>query len=501
MVNGRAKINPPKPPSPPLSTLTAMTVGAWGDPHFYITTSSVDSKNRVSTKTIAQWGDNKPGISGNNELQLLDLQTSTHSIKIYYTNKAYGNAKVIDNIRVNYNTVSTTYNSTTKLTLGPVTLNILKNGTGASAYLSFEMSWSSINNVVKLGGAIVPILKRVADNNGVLWNGGDGATWDGFGKALAPYGLTRSSFETGIGIQSSQEDLILSSDEANFIATAAENFTQNGSIFDNLQNLGENGEGDNAPIEDWDPTHTEILPVLSNSVGIEGVVDQTVGSTTTTDAPTTTTTDAPTTTTTDAPTTTTTDAPTTTTTDAPTTTTTDAPTTTTTDAPTTTTTDAPTTTTTDAPTTTTTDAPTTTPEPTTTTTTTGEPSTNGYACNGVDGGCSPCSDCYGYGYSTPYGPIYATLSECNANCSCPQGKTPCGDSYNQCYGTGETCCEYAGVCGVGYTCTSVANQGSSTCCPNAKVIPGSIDGYPAENPGECCYGTLVKTDYNTWMCQ
>ena len=363
IVNGRAKVNPPKPPAPPLSTLSAMTVGAWGDPHFYITTSSTDSKNRVSTKTIAQWGDNKPGISGNNELQLLDLQTSTHSIKIYYTNKAYGNAKVIDNIRVNYNTVSTTYNSTTKLTLGPVTLNILKNGTGASSYLSFEMSWSSINNVVKLGGAIVPILKRVADNNGVLWNGGDGVLWDGFGKALAVYGLTRSSFETGIGIQSTQEDLVLSSDEANFIATATENFTQNGNIFDNLQNLGENGDGNNAAIGDWDATHAEILPILSTVIGLEGAIDQTVGSTTTTDAPTTTTTDAPTTTTTtDAPTTTTTtDAPTTTTTtDAPTTTTTDAPTTTTTDAPTTTTTVAPTTTTTVAPTTTTTVAPTTT---------------------------------------------------------------------------------------------------------------------------------------------
>jgi hypothetical protein len=277
IVNGRAKVNPPQPPSPPLSALPAMTVGGWGDPHLYITTSSTDSKNRVSTKTIAQWGDNKPGTAGNNELQLLDLQTSADSIKIYYTNKAYGSAKIISNIRVVYNTVSTTYNSTTRLTLGPVTLNILKAGSGSSAYLTFEMSWSNINNIVKLGGALVPILKRVADNNGVLWNGGDGATWDGFGKALAPYGLTRSSFETGIGVQSLSEELILSEKEANFLSVATENFTQNGSIFDNLQNLGENGEGDNAAIGDWDPTHAEVLPVLSDNTGLVGAINIEIG--------------------------------------------------------------------------------------------------------------------------------------------------------------------------------------------------------------------------------
>jgi len=355
MVNGQAKVFPPKPPSPPLSSLSAMTIGGQGDPHLYITVSSLDSKNRISTKTIAQWGDNKPGVSGNNELQLLNLQTSTDTIKVYYTNKAYGNAKVISNIRVVYNTVSTIYDATTKVTAGPVNLNILKIGSGANAYLNFEMSWSNINNIIKLGGAIVPILKRVAESNGKLWNGGDGALWDGFGKALAPYGLSRSDFETGIGVQNIEEELVLTEDEANFLTASAENFTQNGSIFDNLQNLGENGEGDNAAIEDWDPTHTEVLTVLANPVGLEGAVANIIG-TTTTDAPTTTTTDAPTTTTTDAPTTTTTDAPTTTTTDAPTTTTTDAPTTTTTDAPTTTTTDAPTTTTVE-PTTTTTASP------------------------------------------------------------------------------------------------------------------------------------------------
>ena len=203
IVNGQAKVFPPKPPSPPLSSLSAMTVGAWGDPHFYVTTSSTDSKNRVSTKTIAQWGDNKAGASGNNEIKLLDIQTTTDTIKIYYTNKPWQNttAKIIDNMRVEYNGTSTTYNNTIKLTRGPVTLNILKVGSGADAYLNFEISWSNINNIVKFGGAIVPILKRVASNNGTLWNGGDGSSWDGIGKAVAPYGLTRSSFETGFGTQ------------------------------------------------------------------------------------------------------------------------------------------------------------------------------------------------------------------------------------------------------------------------------------------------------------
>ena len=275
IVNGQVKTNPPKPPSPPLSSLSAMTVGGWGDPHLYITTSSVDSKNRVNTKTIAQWGDNKPGSAGNNEIQLLNLQTTTDTIKIFYTSKPYSpnNAKIIDNMRVEYNGTSTTYNNTIKLTRGPVTLNILKNGSGASAYLNFEITWANINNVVKLGGAIVPILKRVAGNNGVLWNGGDGSAWDGIGKAVAPYGLTRSSFETGIGIQSEQEELVLSENEANFLAVADESFTQNTNVFDNLQNLGENGEGDNAAIGDWDGTHAEVLPALSDPAGLDGAVD------------------------------------------------------------------------------------------------------------------------------------------------------------------------------------------------------------------------------------
>jgi hypothetical protein len=130
------------------------------------------------------------------------------------------------------------------------------------------MSWSNINNIVELGGAIVPILKRVVANNGNPWNGGAGAFVDGFSRAGAPYGLSRSNFETGIGIQSTSEDLVLSEKDANFLAIAADNFAQEGNIFDNFNN-----EETGAPVLEWDETATEMLQVLSNPVGLEGFVD------------------------------------------------------------------------------------------------------------------------------------------------------------------------------------------------------------------------------------
>lgn len=307
IVNGRAKTNPPKPPSPPTSVLSPMTLGGWGDPHLYITISSADSKNRTSTKTIAQVGDNKLGSAGNNELILLDLQTTTDTIKIYYTNKPYINtAKIIDNIRVEYNGVSTTYSSTTKATIGPVTLSIAKIGSGANSYLNFEITWAKINNVVKLGGALVPILKKVANSNGQLWNGGDGAAWDGIGKTAASYGLNRSSFETGMGAQSELDQLYISADEMTFIENAlAEIGIQNTSVFDNLQNLGENGEGNNAAIGDWDATHADVSPILSQDNGLVGHIDSILDPTATpTMTPTSTPTSTPTNTPTRTPTTT-----------------------------------------------------------------------------------------------------------------------------------------------------------------------------------------------------
>jgi hypothetical protein len=274
IVNGQAKVFPPKPPSPPTSTLSPMTLGGWGDPHLYITTSSVDSNNRTSTKTIAQVGDNKPGSTGNNELLLLDLQTSTDTIKIFYTNKPYtpNNAKIIDTIRVVYNTVSTTYSGTTKVIIGPVTLNIAKVGSGANGYLNFEVTWAKINNVIKLGGAIVPVLKQVANSNGQLWNGGDTAAWDGIGKAAAAYGLNRSSFETGMGAQSATDEMSVSAAEMNFIEVGLEEVgVQNTDIFKN--NPGAGGEGDGADFSNFDPLTDDLRPILGQPAGLDGHVE------------------------------------------------------------------------------------------------------------------------------------------------------------------------------------------------------------------------------------
>lgn len=275
IVNGSARISPPKDPSPPLSSLSAMTVGAWGDPHMYISVSSLDSKKRTVTKKIAQWGDNKQGSSGNNELKLLDLETSTDIVKIYYTNKNWVSVggKVIASIRVEHNGASTTYTNTTKLTAGPVQLNILRQGSGANTYLNFEISWNNLNNVIQLGGAIVVVLKRVAANNGRPWNGGDGRFWDGIGRAAAVYGLNRSSFETGIGIQSLEEELFVSADEANFLSVIGDNFIQNSNIFDEATDQGENGEGDNSPVSVWDDTYTDVVATFSSIEGLEGAVD------------------------------------------------------------------------------------------------------------------------------------------------------------------------------------------------------------------------------------
>lgn len=273
IVNGSIKTRPPQATAPtPSTTLGSMVVGAWGDPHLYIKVpNSSNPTNPVNGKILAQWGDNKSGAAGNNELKLIDLQTSTDTIKIYYTNKNWGNtAKVVDSIRVERNGASTSYSNTAKVVVGPITLSILKQGSGANTYLNFEIYWSTINNVVKLGGAIVVILKRIAASNGQLWNGGDGANWDGFGRAAAIYGLSRSNFETGIGTQSIEDEIFLTTNESNFISIASDNFVSEANMFDNLENRGENGEGNNAPVSEWDDTHAAMSGVYSTPVNESG---------------------------------------------------------------------------------------------------------------------------------------------------------------------------------------------------------------------------------------
>jgi hypothetical protein len=178
IVNGLVKTRPPKPPSPPLSSLPSMTIGTIGDPHMYISVSALNDRRRTVTKRIATWSDNKKGASGNNELKLIDLQTDSNTIRIFYTNKARGSAKVVDNIRVEFNGVSTTYNNTSRVIIGPFRINIFKDSIAA---LNFEIGWDTINNIVSLKGAIIVILKRIAASNGQVWNGGSGSLWDGFG--------------------------------------------------------------------------------------------------------------------------------------------------------------------------------------------------------------------------------------------------------------------------------------------------------------------------------
>lgn len=198
-----------------IKQLAGMNVGAWGDPHLYIRQSqSLNPNNYTVGKFLAKWGDNKPG-SQDKELLLLSIETVTKiKLQVYYTNQNYApnGAKTIKNIRIVYNNVSTTYTNTAYVTVGPITISIIKVGTGANAYLNFEMKWGLIRNIVNLGGALTVILKKIADSGG-YWGGGDGATYDGFGVAGQAYGLTRASFETAnLSIQSLNNDFHMLTD-------------------------------------------------------------------------------------------------------------------------------------------------------------------------------------------------------------------------------------------------------------------------------------------------
>lgn len=282
VVNGLPRIRP-RDISPRATSIPGMSIGAWGDPHMTIRVLGLNPSNPLISTNVAKWGDNQKGLSGETELLLVDLETTTDTFKFFYTNKTWGGingAKVVRSFRIVYNGVSTSYTDvpTSTFTRGPVTIRVVRYSTdlattGISYRYDFEISWQRINNVTKFNGAIVPILKRVANNNGRPWNGGDGINWDGFGKALAAYGLTRSSFETGFGIQSLPEELEFLADESNFLETMIENsFVQPNNMLDNLENLGENGEGDGAPVADWDNTYPESVAVLSFAGGVEGYV-------------------------------------------------------------------------------------------------------------------------------------------------------------------------------------------------------------------------------------
>jgi hypothetical protein len=195
-----------------IQQLAAMNVGGWGDPHMYIRQAqSLNANDYTSGKFLAKWGDNKSGTAGK-ELLLLSIETvSKTKLQVYYTNKNYSTAKTIQSIRVVYNDVSTTYTNSAYVVAGPITIAIIKLGTGANAYLNFEMKWDLIRNITSLGGALTVVLRKIADSGG-YWNGGDGATFDGFGAAGSAYGLTRANFETAnMGIMSLNNDFSIQS--------------------------------------------------------------------------------------------------------------------------------------------------------------------------------------------------------------------------------------------------------------------------------------------------
>jgi hypothetical protein len=181
-----------------IQQLAAMNVGGWGDPHLYIRQAQTLNPNNLSSgKFLAKWGDNKAG-SGGTELLLLDVETRLMKLKVYYTVKNWKIAKAIESFRIVHNNVTRTFNNTAYTTIGPITISIIKVGTGTLSYLNFEMKWNTIYNITKLGGALTTILRKVADSGG-FWFGKDGATWDGYGEAGQTYGLTRASFETSVG--------------------------------------------------------------------------------------------------------------------------------------------------------------------------------------------------------------------------------------------------------------------------------------------------------------
>ena len=117
----------------PTTSIAAMNVGAWGDPHMYIRKPQTLNPNDYSRGVfLAKWDDNKSGSSGLNEIRLIDLQTATATVKIFYTNKAYNTAKVVSSIRVELNGNSTNYTtantSSSTVTAGPITMKIVRLG-------------------------------------------------------------------------------------------------------------------------------------------------------------------------------------------------------------------------------------------------------------------------------------------------------------------------------------------------------------------------------------
>ena len=213
--------------APPATSLPGMNIGGWGDPNLYVRKqNSLNASNPRYGTYMARWSDNKSGADGLAEIMLLNMQTTTHSVKIFYTNKdrVIGSAvrgRRISSIRVELNGVSTTYTNYARITAGPISIRISKLGSGANSYLNFDLNWSRINNLVSFRGALSVVLKRIAATNG-YWNGGSGSTRDGFGIAAALYGLSRSSFHTtNLSMLSQPEDELTTADSSGYDSAAS----------------------------------------------------------------------------------------------------------------------------------------------------------------------------------------------------------------------------------------------------------------------------------------
>jgi len=244
----------------PKTSIAAMNVGAWGDPHMYIRKPQTLNPNDYSRGVfLAKWDDNKSGASGLNEIRLIDLQTATDTVKIFYTNKAYNTAKVVSSIRVELNGNSTNYTtantSSSTVTAGPITMKIVRLGSGSSAYLIFEAKWDAINNVVKFKGALTAILKRMASSK-TAYIGQAGLTFDGFSAAGQPYGLSRASFETnGVGMLSEDAETLNTGDDL----TDALNYNTETSIGSGL-------DADGQAVTAWDDIAAEGIQAYKDGI-------------------------------------------------------------------------------------------------------------------------------------------------------------------------------------------------------------------------------------------
>jgi len=247
-----------------------MSVGGWGDPALYVRKqNSLNLSNPRYGVYMARWSDNKPGSDGLAELLLLNMQTTTHTVKFFYTNKnrMVGNrlrGRLIESVRVEVNGVSTTYTNSAKVAAGPISIRIAKSGSGANVNLGFDLSWSTINNLVSLKGALSIILKRVATTRG-YWNGGSGALRDGLGIAASIYGLSRSSFHTtNLSMLSMAADELTSEDSSGFAEAAAE--TTNETLY-HADVTGIDANGDETPSYSNDIDFAENDTRFANNVG------------------------------------------------------------------------------------------------------------------------------------------------------------------------------------------------------------------------------------------